>query len=128
VTYAIGARLSEKTLSRFVSERRFKRFQTRMKSIGPLTMGLSAAAPPPFPLTAFVLSSGALRVPLARFLIVFAAARLVRFGTEAVLARRFGTSLLRMLESDAAQQVVIALIVASIAGTVFTIVRIWRHT
>jgi membrane protein YqaA with SNARE-associated domain len=128
VTYAIGARLSEQTLSRFVPQRRFKRFQERAQSIGPMTMGLSAIAPPPFPLTAFVLTSGALHVPVARFLFVFAAARLFRFGTEALLARRFGTSLLRMLESDVAQQVAIGLIVVSILGTAITVVRIWRHS
>jgi membrane protein YqaA with SNARE-associated domain len=128
VTYTIGARISERTLSRFVSQRRFQRFQNRMKSIGPLTMGLSAVAPPPFPLTAFVLTSGALHVPLARFLLVFAVARLVRFGTEAVLAHRFGTSLLRMLESEPAQRVAIGLIVISIVGTAITIVRVWRSS
>jgi membrane protein YqaA with SNARE-associated domain len=128
VTYTIGARISERTLARFVSQRRFQRFQNRMKSIGPLTMGLSAVAPPPFPLTAFVLTSGALHVPLARFLFVFAVARLFRFGTEALLARRFGTSLLRVLESDAVQPVAIGLIVVSILGTAITVVRIWRRS
>jgi len=128
VTYAIGARLSEKTLTRFVSQRRVERFENQMKSIGPLTMGLSAVAPPPFPLTAFVLMSGALHMPLARFLVVFAAARLFRFGTEAVLARRFGTSLLRVLESEAARQVALGLIVVSIVGTAITVVRIWRRS
>jgi membrane protein YqaA with SNARE-associated domain len=126
VTYTIGARISERTLSRFVSQRRFQRFQKRMESLGPLTMGLSAVAPPPFPLTAFVLTSGALHVPLARFLFVFAVARLFRFGTEALLARRFGTSLLRV--PDAAQLVAIGLIVVSILGTAITVVRIWRRS
>ena len=128
VTYAIGARISEKGLSRFVSTRRLERFQNRMKAIGPVTMGLSAIAPPPFPLTAFVLMSGALHVPLARFLLIFAVARLVRFGTEALLAQRFGTSLLRMLESEPAQRVAIGLIVVSIVGTAITIARVWRSS
>jgi len=128
LTYAIGARITESGLSRFVSTRRLERFQNRMKAIGPMTMGLSAIAPPPFPLTAFVLTSGALHVPLARFLLVFAVARIVRFGTEAVLARRFGTSLLRMLESEPAQRVAIGLIVISIVGTAITILRVWRSS
>jgi membrane protein YqaA with SNARE-associated domain len=128
VTYAIGARISEKTLARFVSPRRLERFQARMKTAGPLTMGVSAVLPPPFPLTAFVLMSGALGVPLARFLVVFAAARLIRFGGEALLARQFGTSLLRMLESEPAQQIAIGLVVVSIVGTAITIVRVWRSS
>jgi membrane protein YqaA with SNARE-associated domain len=128
VTYAIGARISEQGLSRFVSARRLKRFQNRMKAIGPVTIGLSAVAPPPFPLTAFILTSGALHMPLARFLVIFAVARLFRFGTEALLAQRFGTSLLRMLESKPAQWAAIGLIVVSIIGTAITVVRVWRRS
>ena len=99
-----------------------------MKDIGAVTMGLSALLPPPFPMTAFILTSGALKVPMARFLLIFAAARLVRFGTEALLARRFGTSLLRILESEPVQRVAIALVIIAVVGTGVTIVRIWRSS
>ena len=128
VTYAIGSRINEQALSRFVAPRRLARFQTRLKAVGPITTGLSAVLPPPFPLTAFVLMSGALKVPMMQFLLVFAGARLARFGTEALLARQFGTSLLRRLESETAQRLAIALIVVSIAGTAITVVRIWRRS
>jgi hypothetical protein len=74
--------------------------------------------PPSFPLTAFVLTSGALKV----------GARVIRFGTEAVLARRYGTSVLRMLESETAQRIVIALVIVSIVGTAIAIARVWRGT
>lgn len=126
ITYAIGARIGDEGLRRFVSARQLERIRTRMKDIGPLAMGLSAALPPPLPLKVLILTSGALKVPLARFLAVFAAARLVRFGIGALLARRFGTSILRVLESEAAQWLVIGLVVAAIAGTVAALVRVWR--
>ena len=128
VTYAIGAKVGDEGLARFASTRQLERFRTRMKEIGPLTMGLSAMLPPPFPLTAFVLTSGALKVPLARFLLIFTGARLFRFGTEALLARRFGTSLLRMFESEPVQRIAIGLVVIAIAGTAITIVRVWRSS
>jgi membrane protein YqaA with SNARE-associated domain len=126
VTYAIGAKLGDDGLGRFMSSRRLERFRQRMKNIGTLTMGLSALLPPPFPLTAFILTSGALKVPMTRFLTIFAAARLFRFGTEALLARRFGTSLLRIFESEPVQRIAIGLVVVAIAGTAITIVRVWR--
>jgi membrane protein YqaA with SNARE-associated domain len=128
VTYAIGAKIGDNGLGRFVSSRQLERFRGRMKNIGTLTMGLSAVLPPPFPLTAFILTSGALKVPMTRFLTIFAAARLFRFGTEALLARRFGTSLLRILESEPAQRIAIGLVVVAIAGTAITIVRVWRSS
>ncbi len=129
VTYAIGAKLGDEGLGRFVSSRHLERFRTRMNEIGPLTMGLSAVLPPPFPLTAFILTSGALKVPLARFLGIFAVARLIRFGTEALLAQRFGTSsLLRLFESEPVQRIAIGLVVIAIVGTAITIVRAWRYS
>jgi hypothetical protein len=65
---------------------------------------------------------------LTRFLIVFAVARLLRFGISALLARRFGTSLLRIFESEPAQRIAIGLVVVAIAGTALTIVRVWRSS
>jgi membrane protein YqaA with SNARE-associated domain len=126
VTYAIGVKIGDRGLARLVPARRLERFRARMKKIGTLTTGLSAVLPPPFPLTAFVLTSGALHVPLTRFLLVFGGARLLRFGTEALLARRFGTSLLRILETEPAQRVAIGLVIVSVVGTAITIVRVWR--
>jgi membrane protein YqaA with SNARE-associated domain len=126
VTYRIGAKIGDDGLARFVSKRALERLRQRMKDIGAVTMGLSAMLPPPFPLTAFILMSGALKVPMTRFLLIFATARLVRFGSEALLARRFGTSLLQMFESDAVQAVALGLVVIAVAGTVIAIVRVWR--
>jgi membrane protein YqaA with SNARE-associated domain len=128
ITYAIGAKIGDKGLTRFVSARHLDRFRTRLKDIGPLTMGASAVLPPPFPLTAFILTSGALKVPVSRFLMIFALARLLRFGVEAVLAQRFGTSLLRMFESEPVQRIAIGLVVVAIAGTVLAILRVWRSS
>jgi len=128
VTYQIGAKIGDDGLARFVAKRPLERLRQRMKDIGAVTTGLSALLPPPFPLTAFILTSGALKVPMARFLLIFATARLVRFGTEAVLARRFGTSLLQILESEPVQRVAIGLVIIALVGTAVTIVRVWRSS
>jgi len=127
-TYLLGAKIGDAGLSRFVAKRRLERLRTRVKDIGAFAMGLSAILPPPFPLTAFVLTSGALKVGMARFLLVFAAARLIRFGVEGALARRYGASVLRLLESEVAQQIVIGLVIVSIVGTIVAIVHAWRGT
>ena len=128
LTYAIGVKIGDSGLVRFVSPPRLERLRKRVKDIGANAIGLSAGLPPPFPMTAFVLTCGALKVSRARFLVMFTIARLIRFGTEAALARRYGQSVVRLLESDAAQRVIIGLVVVSIAGTVLTIVRVWRST
>lgn len=127
-TYLIGVKIGDAGLSRFVAKRRLERLRKQVKDIGALAMGLSAILPPPFPMTAFVLTSGALKVGMRRFFLVFTVARLIRFGIEAALARRYGASVLRVLQSDVAQQMVIGLVILSIVGTVVAIVQAWRST
>jgi membrane protein YqaA with SNARE-associated domain len=126
VTYTIGARLGDQGLTRFIPAHRLDNLRRRVEHVGAWTMGLTALLPPPFPLTAFVLTSGALKVALTRFLLVFGVARLFRFGVEGVLARRYGTTVVRMLESETAQRVAIGLVIVSILGTVITIARVWH--
>ena len=128
MTYLIGVKIGDDGLTRFVSKRRLERLRTRVKTIGAFTMGLLGLLPPPFPLTAFVITSGALKVGMRRFLLVFGASRVIRFGIEGILARRYGASVLRILESDLAQQIVMGLVVVSILGTVIGIARMWRTT
>jgi membrane protein YqaA with SNARE-associated domain len=128
VAYALGVKIGDAGLSRFVPERRLDRLRARVKDIGALALGLAAALPPPFPLTAFVLTSGALKVGRTRFLLVFGGARVIRFGVEAILARRYGASVIHLLESTVAERIAIGLVLVSILGTVLTIARVWRST
>jgi hypothetical protein len=65
-------------------------------------------------------------VGAGRFFAVFAAARVIRFGTEALLARRYGPSIVRVLESDYAQRIVIGLVIVSIVVTAIAVARVWR--
>jgi undecaprenyl-diphosphatase len=126
VTYLIGAKIGDKGLARFLPERKLRRFQARVKDTGAVSLGLTGALPPPFPMTAFVLVAGALKVGAGRFFAVFAAARIIRFGTEALLARRYGPSIVRVLESDYAQRIVIGLVIVSIVVTAIAVARVWR--
>ena len=128
LAYALGVKIGDAGLGRFVAARRLARLRTRVKGIGAFALGFAAALPPPFPLTAFVLTSGALKVGRTRFLLVFGSARVIRFGVEALLARRYGASVIHLLESTAAERIAIGLVLVSILGTVLTIARVWRGT
>jgi hypothetical protein len=54
--------------------------------------------------------------------------RLIRFGSEAVLARIYGRGVLRLLESDTFQRVIIGFIVVAVLGTILSGVMLWRST
>ena len=116
VTFWIGRKAGEVGLERLVPRRRLERFRGRVRDSGAVALALPAILPPPFPLTPFVLTCGALEVDRWMFFSTFAAMRLIRFGIEAVLARIYGRGILRVLESDNFQMVVIGFIVIAVSG------------
>lgn len=127
-TYWIGKKIGEVGLERYVPERRLARVRWRVRDSGAIAMAIPALLPPPFPLTPFILTCGALQVNPWRFFGLFGAMRLIRFGTEAALALVYGRGILRVLQSDTFQMVIVAFIVIAILGTVLTAVMLWRST
>src|SRR6476619_195839 len=100
VTYWIGHKGGELGLERLIPSERLERFRKRVQKGGAVAMAVPALLPPPFPLTPFVLTCGALNVNRWIFFGTFTVMRLIRFGSEAVLARIYGRGVLRLLESD----------------------------
>jgi len=82
--------------------------------------------PPPFPFTLFVLAAGALDVSGPTFFTTLFVCRLLRFGVEARLATRYGSSLVRVFESDTFHDVVFGMIVLAVILTVLSLVKLFR--
>jgi membrane protein YqaA with SNARE-associated domain len=128
LTFWIGHAAGEAGLKRLVSGRRLERLQRRVRESGAIALAVPALLPPPFPLTPFVLTCGALAVNAWRFFVTFATVRLLRFGSEALLARAYGHRVLSLLQSDAFQVVILVFATAAIAGTIASGVVLWRNT
>jgi len=128
VTYWIGEKVGEHGLGRFVPEKRLDRLRCKVKDSGAIALALPALMPPPFPLTPFILTCGALAVDRWRFFLTFGSMRLVRFGIEALLARRYGRGILRVLQSDSFQMVIVGFIVLAVAGTLVSAILLWKST
>ena len=128
ITFWIGQKVGEHGLERLVSGRRLERMRCKVRDRGAIAMALPALLPPPFPLTPFILTCGALSVDRTRFFLTFSAMRLLRFGAEAVLAARYGRGILRVLQSDGFQIVVIVFVVLAVIGTAVSAVMLWRST
>lgn len=124
LTFWMGIVIGEKGLDRYISERRLHAIRERIKRSGALTLAVLDLIPPPFPFTPFVLAAGALEVKTSTFFATLAACRLFRFGLEALLAKRYGTHIVRWFESDIVQDVVSLCIVAAVALTAFTVIRL----
>jgi membrane protein YqaA with SNARE-associated domain len=128
VTFWVGSKAGDAGLHRLVPGRRLERFRARVRTGGALAMAVPAILPPPFPLTPFVLTCGALHVDRRLFFPAFALMRLLRFSAGAALARVYGRGILQVLESDAFRIVIVVFIVTAIAGTIASAVFLWRGT
>jgi membrane protein YqaA with SNARE-associated domain len=128
VTYWIGHKAGEVGLERLVPEPRLQRIRDRVRAKGAVAVAFAALLPPPFPLTPFVLTCGALNVDRRLFLITFGVARLARFGAEAGLARLYGRGIVRVFESDGFQTVITGFVWIAVLGTVVSAVLLWKHT
>ena len=127
-TFWIGRKIGEVGLERYVPERRLERMRCRVRDSGAIALAIPALMPPPFPLTPFILTCGALNVNPWRFFATFGVVRLLRFGAEALLALRYGRGILRVLQSDTFQMVVAGFIVIAIVGSIVSIVLLWRSS
>ena len=128
LTYWIGLKGGELGLERLIPRSRLERFRKRVEKGGAVAMAVPALLPPPFPLTPFVLTCGALKTNRWIFFPTFTAMRLIRFGSEAALARIYGRGVLRLLESDAFQRVIVGFIIIAVVGTLVSTIMLWRST
>jgi membrane protein YqaA with SNARE-associated domain len=128
VTFWIGRKVGEHGLSRLIKPSRLKRIQQRVSERAAVSVAALAIIPPPFPFTAFVLTSGGFHVNAWHFFITLGGVRMVRFTLEAALAARYGRGILGWMESPMFTVVVGALIALAVAGTVVSAIAVYRGT
>jgi membrane protein YqaA with SNARE-associated domain len=126
VMFWIGHKAGEVGLDRFVPPKRLECLRRRVRNSGAVALALPALLPPPFPLTPFVLTCGALRVSRIRFFSTFGGLRLLRFSLGATLAHIYGDGILRALQSPTFQVIVIGFIAAAVAGTILSALLLSR--
>src|SRR5260370_2176384 len=128
VTYYIGSRVGESGLAPFVSASRLARIRKKVRTKGAVAIAFLDLIPPPFPFTAFILGAGALRVSTYQFFIWLSLARLVRFGSEAVLAFYYGRPILNWFRSDTFEYIAAFLVVVALLGTALGVIQLIRRT
>jgi membrane protein YqaA with SNARE-associated domain len=128
VTFWIGRKVGEHGLSRLIKPSRLQRIQQRVSERAAVSVAALAIIPPPFPFTAFVLTSGAFHANAWHFFVTLAGVRMLRFTVEGALAARYGRGILAWMESTTFTVVVGALIVLAVAGTVVSAIAVYRST
>jgi membrane protein YqaA with SNARE-associated domain len=127
VTFKLGCMIGDAGLKRWIPERKLKRVRDRIGERGAIAMAVAAILPPPFPLTPFVLTCGALGFDRKKFFLAIATMRFLRFGAESVLARIYGRQILGWLDSDTFEFVIAGLMILALVGTALTIVQVIRR-
>lgn len=98
-SWNLGCKGGEAALKRRVPARLLNPVQRWAKGNPFLAVFLPALLPPPVPLSPFLLASGALGVPVQRFLIAFGAARSIRYSLVAWLGATYGRRMNRLWSS-----------------------------
>jgi membrane protein YqaA with SNARE-associated domain len=128
LTFWMGRKIGEQGLDRFVDPKRLKRVRRKIEESGAIALAMLDLIPPPFPFTASVLAAGALEVRTIVFFVTLTICRLLRFGIEAALAARYGSSILGWMESDLFHDIVIFFMGLAFALTTVSIVKLIRST
>jgi membrane protein YqaA with SNARE-associated domain len=128
VTFWIGRKVGEHGLSRLIKPSRLARIQQRVSERAAVSVAALAIIPPPFPFTAFILTSGAFHVNAWHFFVTLAGVRMLRFTVEGALAAHYGRGILAWMESTTFTVVVGAIIVLAVGGTVVSGIAVYRST
>lgn len=127
-TFWIGRKVGQHGLSRLIKPSRLKRIEQRVSERAAVSVAALAIIPPPFPFTAFVLTSGAVGANPWSFLMTLAGVRLLRFLIEAALAARYGRGILAWMESTTFMIVVGIMIGLAVIGTLISGIAVYRST
>ena len=125
-TFWIGRKVGEHGLTRFVKASRLKRVQERVGDNAAMPVAALAIIPPPFPFTAFVLTSGAARVNAWTFFVTLAAVRLVRFFAEGALAAHYGRRIIGWMQSTTFTVTVAIMAGIAIIGTIVSAIALYK--
>jgi membrane protein YqaA with SNARE-associated domain len=124
VTFRMGVAIGEKGLERWVPAKKFKPLEKRIRNKSAIALALPGLLPPPFPLTAFILACGALKVRLSTFLFAVGTGRLVRYSAMAGLALLYGRRVVGWLELPVVKTVGYVIFFIAIAGIIYSIFRV----
>lgn len=127
-TFWLGRKVGEHGLAKLVRPSTLKRVQQRVTHSAAVPIAALGVIPPPFPFTAFILTSGACGLNVWTFLSALAVTRLVRFTVEGALAARYGNGIITWMKSPTFTVIVMALAVLAIVGTLVSGVALYRST
>lgn len=124
----VARKLGEEGIRKVAGDRQYERISKRIGNRAAPAVALAGLAPPPFPFTTVIAAVAAVDYPIWRILVINFFARGVRFAILAVLALRFGRTVLRIAKSAPFEWSMFAFIVFCFVATGFSIWHWWRKS
>ncbi len=119
----VTRKVGEKGLERFVSRKRVGWLKAKLAGKAGWVLLLVSMMPPPVPFRATVMTASALQSPRKQMLPAIFCGRLVRYTVEAVLIFYFGRRLFDLLNSDALDYIVYAMVTIAIVGSIVMLLK-----
>ena len=124
-TYRLGQKSGEQALEKKIGESRAKKIYSVFEKYGFLSLMLGALAPPPIPMSAFLMAAGAMQYPMKKFFSAVAIGRAIRYALVAYLASLYGHKLIRAMNRYYKPLLIFA-IVLGVAMGVFALYHFMR--
>jgi membrane protein YqaA with SNARE-associated domain len=115
------SRKSDRGLKKVMSRKRLDIIHKLVEKHSAWALVVASIMPPPFPFTAFVAAAAAFKYPRKKLLAFIGVGRFIRFSIEGALAIHYGRWIIRQAQSPLLDHIMIALVVISIAGSVFSV-------
>jgi membrane protein YqaA with SNARE-associated domain len=125
ITYRLARKEGKAILERRVSRKKAQKVYRAFEKWGFGAVVIPALLPPPLPMFPFLLAAGALQYSRGKFITALAIGRGIRYTLLALLAVRYGRSILAWIV-EYRQPILIAGISLAVAATVYVLVRYKR--
>jgi membrane protein YqaA with SNARE-associated domain len=112
-------------VERLVGRKRFEKLKSKLERHTGWVVFIASMLPPPFPFRFTMMTASALQCARGRMLVSVFAGRAVRFAAEALLILYFGRRFLDFMNSNIFNYIVYGLTLAAVAGSAFTIFRLF---
>ena len=122
VTYHLGRKGGKEALERKFPKKKLTKLYAKFERWGFWSVVIAAMIPPPFPIAAVLLGSGAMRYSRGRFLAALSLGRGVRYAILAYLGSRYGSAVLSFF-SKYYKPALVTLVTMSVIAGVYAIFK-----
>jgi membrane protein YqaA with SNARE-associated domain len=124
----VARKLGEEGIRKVAGDRQYQRISKSIGNRAGAAVAVAGLAPPPFPFTTVIAAVAAIDYPIWRILVINFLARGMRFAILAVLALRFGSTVLRIARSEPFEWSMFGFILFCFVATGFSIWHWWRKS